>query len=76
MCYVCGGIALGTKMEVSGQLHAPVALPWGEKPWYPLDTRLGGPRASLDAVVRRKNFSLFQESNPDRPACSLNINSF
>jgi hypothetical protein len=29
--------------EVSGQLHAPAALPPGEKPRYPLDRRLGGP---------------------------------
>jgi hypothetical protein len=29
-------------MEVSGQLHAPAALPHGKSPWYPLDRRLGG----------------------------------
>jgi hypothetical protein len=27
---------------VSGQLHAPAALPPGKEPWYPLDRRLGG----------------------------------
>jgi hypothetical protein len=32
-------------MEVSGQLHAPAALPQGESPWYPLDRRLGGPQS-------------------------------
>jgi len=30
-------------MEVSGQLHAPAALPPGKSPRYPLDRRLGGP---------------------------------
>jgi len=32
-------------MEVSGQLHAPVALPQGKSPWYPLDRGLGGPQS-------------------------------
>jgi hypothetical protein len=32
-------------MEVSGQLHAPAALPPGKSPWYPLDRRLGGPQS-------------------------------
>jgi hypothetical protein len=27
-------------MEVSGQLHAPAALPTGKSPWYPLDRSL------------------------------------
>jgi len=31
-------------MEVSGQLHAPAALP-PVSPWYPLDRRLGGPQS-------------------------------
>jgi hypothetical protein len=31
-------------MEVSGQLHAPAALPQGKSPRYPLD-RLGGPQS-------------------------------
>jgi hypothetical protein len=31
-------------MEVSGQLHAPAALPQGKSPWYPLYRRLGGPQ--------------------------------
>jgi hypothetical protein len=28
-------------MEEGGQLHAPVALPPGKEPLYPLDRRLG-----------------------------------
>jgi hypothetical protein len=38
---------LGTKMEVSGQLHVPAAsTPHGRKnPQYPLDRRLGGPQS-------------------------------
>jgi hypothetical protein len=31
------------KLEVSGQLHAPAALPRGKSPPYPLDRRVGGP---------------------------------
>jgi hypothetical protein len=30
---------------VSGQLHAPAALPPGKEPRYPLDRRLGGPQS-------------------------------
>jgi hypothetical protein len=32
-------------LEVSGELHAPAALPPGEEPRYPLDRRLGGPQS-------------------------------
>jgi hypothetical protein len=32
-------------MDVSGQLHAPAALPQGKSPWYPLDRKLGGPQS-------------------------------
>jgi hypothetical protein len=42
-------------MEVSGQLHAPAALPQGKSPWYPLDKRLGGPqsRSGLGGVEKK-----------------------
>jgi len=39
-------------MEVSGQLHAPKALPLGKNILYPSDWRLGGPRKRLDAESR------------------------
>jgi hypothetical protein len=32
-------------MEVSGQIHAPAALPPGKYPRYTLDRRLGGPQS-------------------------------
>jgi hypothetical protein len=32
-------------MEVTGQLHAPAALPQGKSPGHPLDRRLGGPQS-------------------------------
>jgi hypothetical protein len=35
-------------MEVTGQLHAPAALPPpppGTNPWYPLDRGMGGPQS-------------------------------
>jgi hypothetical protein len=44
-------------MEVSGQLHAPAALPQGIGGWM-------GPRAILDMVVKRKIPNPHQESNP------------
>jgi hypothetical protein len=39
---------------VSGQLHAPTALPRGKSPRYPLDRRLGGPQSGLDDLEKRK----------------------
>jgi hypothetical protein len=46
-------------MEVSGQLHAPAALPPGKEQ----EDRVG-PRAILDVVAKRKISSPLQESNP------------
>jgi hypothetical protein len=54
-------------MEVSGQLHAPAALPQGKSPWYPLDRRWVDPRAVVDAVVKRKIPSPRRESNSRTP---------
>jgi hypothetical protein len=51
-------------MEVSGQLHVLAASPPGKNP---LDRRLLGPRAVLDAVVKRKIPSPRRESNPRSP---------
>jgi hypothetical protein len=42
-------------MEVSGQLHAPAALPPGKSPWYPLDRRLGGPQSHSGSGGEEKN---------------------
>jgi len=42
-------------MEVSGQLHAPAALPQEKNPQYPLGRRLSGHRAGLEAMLGRKN---------------------
>jgi hypothetical protein len=38
--------------------------PQGKRHWYPLDRRLVGPIAILDAVVKRKIPSPHWESNP------------
>jgi len=32
-------------MEVSGQLHTSTTLPPEKEPWYPLNSRLGGPQS-------------------------------
>jgi hypothetical protein len=44
-------------MEVSGQLHAPAALPPGKSPWYPLDRRLGGPQSQSGRGGEEKNWN-------------------
>jgi hypothetical protein len=41
-------------MEVSGQLHAPAALSLGKAPGIHWTGGWAGPRAVLDAVVKRK----------------------
>jgi hypothetical protein len=42
-------------MEVSGQLHAPAALPPGKEPWYPLGRRLYGPQSRFGRGGEEKN---------------------
>jgi hypothetical protein len=70
-------------MEVSGQLHAPAALPWGKSPRYPLDRRLGGPQRGSGRCGEEKNLalpgieprpyspSLYRLSYPDPFICTL-----
>jgi hypothetical protein len=45
-------------MEVSGQLHAPTALPQGKSPWYPLGRRLGGPQSQSGRGDEEKSSQL------------------
>jgi hypothetical protein len=45
-------------MKVSGQLHAPAALPPGKSSWYPLDRRLGGAQNRSGRDGEEKNFQL------------------
>jgi hypothetical protein len=40
---------------VSGQLHAPAALPCGNRPRYPLDRGLGGPQSRTGRCGEEKN---------------------
>jgi hypothetical protein len=42
-------------MEVSGQLHAPAALPPRKKPRYSLDMRLDGPQSRSGRGGEEKN---------------------
>jgi hypothetical protein len=42
-------------MEVSGQLHAPAALPPGKKPVVPIESRLGGPQSRSGRGGEEKN---------------------
>jgi hypothetical protein len=60
-------------MEVSGQLHAPAALPKEKSPWYPLDRRLGGPQRRSGRGGEEKNSQPppgIEPKNPDSPAPS------
>jgi hypothetical protein len=54
-------------MEVSGQLHAPTALPPGKDPGIHWTRGWVEPIADLDAVVKRKTPSHRRESNPRTP---------
>jgi hypothetical protein len=57
-------------MEVSGQLHAPAALPLGESPLY----MLGGPQSRSGRGGQEEEKShccTCWESHPGRPAPSL-----
>jgi hypothetical protein len=51
-------------MEVSGQLHAPSALPQGESPWYTPDRWLGVPRNRSGHGVEKKNSQPMPEFDP------------
>jgi hypothetical protein len=51
-------------MEVSGQLHTPAALPPGRAPSTNWIGGWVGPRAVLDAVVKRKIPSPRRETKP------------
>jgi hypothetical protein len=60
-------------MEVSGQLHAPAALPQGKSPWYPLNRRLGGSQSRSGRGGEEKNSQPppgIEPYNSDRPGRS------
>jgi hypothetical protein len=44
-------------MEVSGQLHVPGDLPQGNRLWYPLDKKLGGPQSQSGRCGQEKNLA-------------------
>jgi len=51
-------------MDVDGQVHVPTALTPGKVPGTHWIGGWVGPRAGLDAVVRRKIPSPYRDSNP------------
>jgi len=53
-------------MKVSGQLHAPAALPPGKEPMVWIRGGVG-PSAVLDTVVKREIPSSRRGSNPKTP---------
>jgi hypothetical protein len=58
-------------MEVSGQLHAPAALPLRKSPWYSLDRMQGGPQSRSEHGDEEKNSKpLLGLEPPAHPASS------
>jgi hypothetical protein len=51
-------------MEVSGQPHAPAIFSQGKIPWYQCIGGWVGLKTGLNAMVKRKIFSPYRESNP------------
>jgi hypothetical protein len=51
----------------------------GTSPWYPLDSRLGGPQSGSGHCVEEKNYQPYWDSNPDhsivQPVTSRNTSS-
>jgi hypothetical protein len=50
-------------MEVSGQIHTPVALPQGKSPRYSLYRRLDGPQSRYGRRGEEKISCSYRESN-------------
>jgi hypothetical protein len=50
-------------MEVSGQIHAPAALPRSDI-WYPLDRKLGEPQSRSRRCGEKKNSQLLSGFEP------------
>jgi hypothetical protein len=60
-------------MEVSGQIHAPIAFTCGESPRYVLDRRLSGSQSESEPGGEEKNshYRPCREFKPDRPVRRL-----
>jgi hypothetical protein len=58
-------------MEMRSQPHAPVALPWGKSPQYPLDRNLSGPQSQSGRRGEEK--ILDPTETPTRPALSQSL---
>jgi hypothetical protein len=55
---------LGTRMEVSGQLHATSVLTEGIEPWCPLDMGTDGRKSRSEHCTETKFCFPYKESNP------------
>jgi len=58
-------------MEVSGQIHGPVALPQGKKFSTQCAVGLGGPQSRNRYFVEEKSLLLLKGSNPGSPSSQL-----
>jgi hypothetical protein len=55
----------GTKVEVSGQLHAPAVLPTGKEPLVPIGQEVGWTSEPVWTIWRKENSSPYWDSNSD-----------
>jgi hypothetical protein len=53
-------------MRACGQLYVPAALPRNKSPRFPLDRRLVGLRAGLDAVLKRREEKRREEKRREK----------
>jgi hypothetical protein len=61
---------LGTRRRWMVSFSPRPPYPQGKSPYYPLYRRLGGPQSRSGHGGEEKNFSPWQDSNPDHPARS------
>jgi hypothetical protein len=60
-------------LEVSGQLHAPAALPPGKSPRYPFYRRLGGPQSRSG---RYEEVKIFYPTGTRYTVCAIPASKF
>jgi hypothetical protein len=69
---LCIGKFVPGPLIVSGQLHAPAALPPGKETRYPLHRRLGGSQSRCGHIWWRK-IRPYWESNPPRSSSLISV---
>jgi hypothetical protein len=62
--YSCTILDLGTRLEVSGQLHTLATLPQGKDPRFPLDRTLGESQSWSGHCGQEKNLDSARNQTP------------